>query len=97
MTQTIEPGNPEAPTQPEDTGAGTRSAATTPGTLPAALKRRVPKYADLAPLGAAARFANVNHAAGCLAAIARTRRELADDPSRRSDAVMRIIHGRAAA
>jgi hypothetical protein len=61
--------------------------------LAAALK----SYADLAPMGAAARFANVNHAAGCLAAIARTRRELADDPSRRSDAVMRIIHGRAAA
>lgn len=54
-------------------------------------------YADLAPLGTGARFANVNHAAGCLAAIARTRRELSDDPSLRSDAVMRIIHGRAAA
>ena len=67
--------------------------APTNGELAAALK----SYADLAPLGAAARFANVNHAAGCLAAIARTRRELADDPSRRSDAVMRIIHGRAAA
>ena len=50
MTQTIEPGNPEAPTQPEDTGAGTRSAAPAPGSIPAALKRRVPKYSDLAPL-----------------------------------------------
>lgn len=67
--------------------------APTNGELAAALKA----YADLAPLGASARFANVNHAAGCLAAIARTRRELADDPSMRSDAVMRIIHGRAAA
>ena len=67
--------------------------APTDSELAAALK----SYADLAPLGAAARYANVNHAAGCLAAIARTRRELADDPSRRSDAVMRIIHGRAAA
>lgn len=67
--------------------------APTNGELAAALKA----YADLAPLGAAARFANVSHAAGCLAAIARTRRELADDPSMRSDAVMRIIHGRAAA
>ena len=42
MTQTIEPGNPEAPTQPADTGAGTRSAAAAPGVIPAALKRRVP-------------------------------------------------------
>ena len=67
--------------------------APTNAELAAALK----SYADLAPLGAAARFANVNHAAGCLAAIARTRRELSDDPSRRSDAVMRLIHGRAAA
>jgi len=67
--------------------------APTNAELAAALK----SYADLAPLGLAARFANVSHAAGCLAAIARTRRELADDPSRRSDAVMRIIHGRAAA
>jgi hypothetical protein len=67
--------------------------APTNSELAAALK----SYADLAPLGVAARFANVNHAAGCLAAIARTRRELADDPSRRSDAVMRIIHGKVAA
>lgn len=67
--------------------------APTNAELAAALK----SYADLAPMGPAARFANVNHAAGCLAAIARTRRELADDPSRRSDAVMRIIHGKVAA
>src|SRR6478735_7772017 len=39
MTHTVPPGNPEAPT--------TAAAA---GGLPAALKRRVPKYADLAPL-----------------------------------------------
>ena len=72
---------------------GARAAdAPTDAELAAALK----SYADLAPMGAAARFANVNHAAGCLAAIARTRRELAEAPDRRSDAVMRIIHGRVA-
>ena len=56
MTQTINPGNPEAPTTPRDTAtrgpAGTAGAASAAGAggLPAALKRRVPKYADLAPL-----------------------------------------------
>ena len=54
MTQTIEPGNPEAPTTPEDTAANVQ-AGTAPGGgydggLPDALRRRVPKYADLAPL-----------------------------------------------
>lgn len=58
MTQTIEPGNPEAPTTPADTasaaGAGSRDGgapvAGQSGGLPDALRRRVPKYADLAPL-----------------------------------------------
>ncbi len=57
MTQTIDPGNPEAPTTPADTAVqghrgGTPAAAPGSGmeTLPAALRRRVPKYADLAPL-----------------------------------------------
>jgi L-lactate dehydrogenase (cytochrome) len=55
MTQTIEPGNPEAPTPPEDTapgpaGAGQAAPVRPPGAVPAALKRRVPKYSDLAPL-----------------------------------------------
>ena len=63
--------------------------APTDAELAAAIK----SYVDLAPMGNAARFASVNHAAGCLASIARTRRECADDPARRSDAVMRIIHG----
>jgi hypothetical protein len=67
--------------------------APTNGELAAALK----SYAELAPMGPGARFANVSNAAGCLAAIARTRRELADHPDSRSDAVMRIIHGKAAA
>jgi L-lactate dehydrogenase (cytochrome) len=49
MTHTIEPGNPEAPTTPPDAlpNGGPAVAA---GLVPAALKRRVPKYADLAPL-----------------------------------------------
>jgi hypothetical protein len=67
--------------------------APTNAELAAALK----SYADLAPMGTAARFANVNHAAGCLAAIARTRRDLAERPEQRADAVMRIIHGRPSA
>ena len=71
---------PEAERAPE---------APTDAELAAAMK----SYVDLAPMGNAARFASVNHAAGCLASIARTRRECADDPARRSDAVMRIIHG----
>ena len=51
-------------------------------------------YADLAPMGDGARFANVSRAAGCLAAIASARRDNADDAIARSDALMRIIHGR---
>ena len=54
MTQTIEPGNPEAPTTPEDTTPGPAGGQAAParaaGVVPAALKRRVPRYSDLAPL-----------------------------------------------
>ncbi|SDK42452.1 L-lactate dehydrogenase (cytochrome) [Arthrobacter sp. ov407] len=57
MTQTVPPGNPEAPTTPGATAAdpaasasGQDTAAAAARGLPAALKRRVPKYADLAPL-----------------------------------------------
>lgn len=60
--------------------------------LLAALK----SYADLAPSGDGARFANVKRAAACLAAIAVARREYASDPDSRSQAVMRILHGRRA-
>ncbi|QCB96491.1 alpha-hydroxy-acid oxidizing protein [Arthrobacter sp. PAMC25564] len=49
MTQTFPPVNPEAARAPADTGGG-RSAAGTPAAGPAALRRRVPKYSDLAPL-----------------------------------------------
>lgn len=49
MTQTIEPGNPEAPAGPEDTGVGGPATGAV-GAVPAALKRRVPRYSDLAPL-----------------------------------------------
>ena len=56
MTHTVPPGNPEAPTTPAATApgpavsaSGQHTAAAARG-LPAALKRRVPKYADLAPL-----------------------------------------------
>ena len=58
--------------------------------LLAALK----SYADLAPMGDGARFASVTRAAECLSAIATVRRDHADDPSTRTDAIMRIIHGR---
>ena len=56
MTQTVPPGNPEAPTTPEatapdpGTSASGQDTAAAARRLPAALKRRVPKYADLAPL-----------------------------------------------
>ncbi len=60
MTQPPITGNPEAPATPEDTATshhadGTLSGGADPGAvpaagLPAALRRRVPKYADLAPL-----------------------------------------------
>jgi L-lactate dehydrogenase (cytochrome) len=49
MTHTIEPGNPEAPTTPPE-ALPTGQPAVAAGVVPAALKRRVPKYADLAPL-----------------------------------------------
>lgn len=56
MTHTVPPGNPEAPTTPAATDPGPAVSASghhtaaAAGGLPAALKRRVPKYADLAPL-----------------------------------------------
>lgn len=56
MTHTVPPGNPEAPTTPAATAPGPAVSASghhtaaAAGGLPAALKRRVPKYADLAPL-----------------------------------------------
>ena len=52
MTQTVPPGNPEAPTTPEDTfpERGAEGGDAAARGLPNALKRRAPKYADLAPL-----------------------------------------------
>lgn len=56
MTQTVPPRNPEVPTTPAATAPGHGAPASGHDTaaaargLPAALKRRVPKYADLAPL-----------------------------------------------
>ena len=51
MTQTVEPINPEAPTTPKETAPAGRDLTTSaPPSIPAALKRRVPKYSDLAPL-----------------------------------------------
>ena len=55
MTHTVPPGNPEAPTTPAATAPGPAASVSGHDTaadrgLPAALKRRVPKYADLAPL-----------------------------------------------
>ncbi|AXJ11628.1 alpha-hydroxy acid oxidase [Arthrobacter sp. PM3] len=47
MTQTVPPENPEALTTP---GATAQDPAAAGRGLPAALRRRVPKYADLAPL-----------------------------------------------
>jgi len=63
----------------------------------AELLEALKSYADLAPMGAGARFASVKRAAECLSAIAVTRRDHADNPDARSQAVARIIHGRAAA
>ena len=52
MTHTIQPNNPETTPAPDTAdipatrpGAGAAAAA-----VPAALKRRIPKYSDLAPL-----------------------------------------------
>lgn len=51
MTQTVEPTNPEAPTTPKETApAGTELSTPKAPRIPDALKRRVPKYSDLAPL-----------------------------------------------
>ncbi|VXC50764.1 alpha-hydroxy acid oxidase [Arthrobacter sp. 8AJ] len=57
MTHTIQPNNPEATPAPEATDvpaapapAKAASSAALPGLVPPALKRRVPKYSDLAPL-----------------------------------------------
>jgi L-lactate dehydrogenase (cytochrome) len=53
MTHTIQPNNPETTPAPDATdvpaaASAARSAA--PAVVPAALKRRIPKYSDLAPL-----------------------------------------------
>jgi L-lactate dehydrogenase (cytochrome) len=51
MTQTIGSTNPEAPTTPADTvPTGREPRTSAPSRVPAALKRRIPKYSDLAPL-----------------------------------------------
>lgn len=52
-------------------------------------------YADLAPMGAQANWARkIKTAAETLAAVAVVRRDYFDNPDARSDAVMRLIHGR---
>uniref|UniRef100_UPI00047EE61C alpha-hydroxy acid oxidase n=1 Tax=Arthrobacter sp. 9MFCol3.1 TaxID=1150398 RepID=UPI00047EE61C len=50
MTQTIQPASPPATVVHEATPSGGSAPPTTVSDAPAALKRRVPKYADLAPL-----------------------------------------------
>lgn len=51
MTQTVESNNPEAPTTPRDTAPADREPGiSAPSRIPAALKRRIPKYSDLTPL-----------------------------------------------
>jgi L-lactate dehydrogenase (cytochrome) len=51
MTQTVESTNPEAPTTPKETTPAGRELNTPKAPrIPDALKRRVPKYSDLAPL-----------------------------------------------
>jgi L-lactate dehydrogenase (cytochrome) len=51
MTQTVESTNPEAPTTPKETAsAGIDLTTSKAPRIPAALKRRVPKYSDFAPL-----------------------------------------------
>lgn len=67
-----------------------RGDAPTNAELFAALK----SYVNLAPMGDAARFVSVVSAARCLAAIAIARKDHADDPAVRNDAIMRILHGR---
>ena len=66
------------------------TTAPTNAELLAALK----SYVDLAPMGDGAAYATVGRAAAVLSAIANARREYAQEPERRLDAVMRIIHGR---
>jgi hypothetical protein len=66
------------------------TTAPTNAELLAALK----SYVDLAPMGDGATFATVRRAASVLSAIANARREYAEEPERRLDTVMRIIHGR---
>ena len=63
----------------------------------AELVEALKSYADLAPMGAGARFASVKRAAECLSAIAVTRRDHAGNAEARSQAVARIIHGKQAA
>ncbi|HEY1158265.1 MAG TPA: alpha-hydroxy-acid oxidizing protein, partial [Arthrobacter sp.] len=53
MTHTVQPNNPEATPAPDATdipAAPAPAKAPSSSALPAALKRRVPKYSDLAPL-----------------------------------------------
>jgi L-lactate dehydrogenase (cytochrome) len=57
MTHTIQPSNPETTPAPDATdipatqpGTGTGGTVTGVAAVPAALKRRIPKYSDLAPL-----------------------------------------------
>jgi L-lactate dehydrogenase (cytochrome) len=52
MTHTIQPNNPEATPAPDatDVPAAAVPRPSTSSALPAALKRRIPKYSDLAPL-----------------------------------------------
>jgi hypothetical protein len=74
----------------------TIAEADRPATAPtnAELRDALKSYADLAPMGDGAAFATVRRAAAVLSAIANTRREYAQEPERRLDAIMRIIHGR---
>src|SRR5690349_8011841 len=54
MTHTIRPSNPETTPAPDITDVPatqpTAAAAAAAAAVPAALKRRIPKYSDLAPL-----------------------------------------------
>jgi hypothetical protein len=58
------------------------------------LRDALKSYTDLVTMGDGATFASVKRAAGCLSAIANVRREYANEPERRLECVMRIIHGR---
>jgi L-lactate dehydrogenase (cytochrome) len=57
MTHTVQPNIPETTPAPDATGTPATGAAArptpssaVPSLVPAALKRRIPKYSDLAPL-----------------------------------------------